>query len=132
MEAIARILRKKLRSVRVGGKGYFFAKNCCQEYRECGEGFFPVFSFQATRIKSRSFYPSPKTNHNYHTIMTSLTPSALIATAKSSGRVPPSLVSEDRIIDGGIFESTLSKCLDEGEISIFLWGLLCSPSVEER
>eukprot|EP00956_Cyclotella_meneghiniana_P018616 scaffold31160_cov73-Cyclotella_meneghiniana.AAC.3 len=46
--------------------------------------------------------------------MTSLTPSALIATAKSSGRVPPSLVSEDRIIDGGIFESTLSKCLDEG------------------
>ncbi|KAL7513378.1 hypothetical protein ACHAXN_010429 [Cyclotella atomus] len=46
--------------------------------------------------------------------MASIVPSSLIATAKSSGRCAPSLLSEDRIIDGGVFESTLLRCLDGG------------------
>jgi hypothetical protein len=47
--------------------------------------------------------------------MASALPSSLIATAKSSGRFSPSLLSEERIIDGGVFESTLLRCLDGGE-----------------
>jgi hypothetical protein len=57
------------------------------------------------------------THHHKQNVnnMASIVPSSLIATAKSSGRCAPSLLSEDRIIDGGVFESTLLRCLDGGE-----------------
>ena len=47
--------------------------------------------------------------------MASAPPSTLIATAKASGRCSPSLIGEDRIIDGGVFESNLLRSLDGGE-----------------
>ena len=61
--------------------------------------------------------------------MASAVPSSLISTAKSSGRCTPSLISEERIIDGGVFESTLLSCLDGGEPLDFLKGR-CAPAAE--
>lgn len=46
--------------------------------------------------------------------MATATPSSLVSIAKSSGRCPPSLLSEDRIIDGGAFELALLRSLDGG------------------
>jgi hypothetical protein len=58
-------------------------------------------------------------------------PSSLIATAKSSGYCAPSLLSEERIIDGGVFESTLLSCLDGGEMmaGLNVEGIFCGGDV---
>eukprot|EP00970_Alexandrium_tamarense_P014538 scaffold4185_cov163-Alexandrium_tamarense.AAC.8 len=48
----------------------------------------------------------------------------LLSVARASGRCPPSLIGEDRIINGGAFELTLSRALDSNNGE---WRLVVSP-----
>ena len=41
-------------------------------------------------------------------------PATLLPAAKASGRCPPSLISNDRIVEGGVFEMAMLRALDLG------------------
>ena len=56
-------------------------------------------------------------------MMSTTTPSSLLPLAKASGRCPPSLIRDEQIIEGGVFEMACLKALDltsQGEL-IFLF-----------
>lgn len=52
---------------------------------------------------------------------TMMDPSSLIPLAKASGRCPPSLIRDESIVEGGVFEMALLRALDQtqGERSPF-------------
>jgi len=49
-------------------------------------------------------------------------PTSLIPVAKASGRCPPSLIRDEQIIEGGVFEMAMLKALgnQEGKILFFV------------
>ena len=60
---------------------------------------------------------------------TSTTPSSLLPLAKASGRCPPSLIRDEQIIEGGVFEMACLKALDltsQGEVGILLFFTRCT------
>ena len=48
-------------------------------------------------------------------------PTSLIPTAKASGRCPPSLIRDEQIIEGGVFEMAMLKALGNQEGKDFLF-----------
>ena len=56
-------------------------------------------------------------------MMSTTTPSSLLPLAKASGRCPPSLIRDEQIIEGGVFEMACLKALDltsQGELIFFI------------
>jgi len=55
-------------------------------------------------------------------MMNPLAPSTLLPAAKASGRCPPSLIRNESIIEGGVFEMAMLRALDRAS-----QGLTLSP-----
>ena len=57
-------------------------------------------------------------------MMSTTTPSSLLPLAKASGRCPPSLIRDEQIIEGGVFEMACLKALDltsQGELELLFF-----------
>ncbi|KAL7542504.1 hypothetical protein ACHAXR_011835 [Thalassiosira sp. AJA248-18] len=54
------------------------------------------------------------------TMMNSNVPATLLPAAKASGRCPPSLIRNDQIIEGGVFEMAMLRALDRTSQGLIL------------